>query len=193
MPARCARVLAVQGLSTNIIDSSRCADPATGRVRERPAVLGLLRRHQGALPGRRQDAAAQFQGQTLPYAVCGYTPRQFRGAYEQDAARYTGAGQSVGIVDAYAAPTDRAGREPVRLAPRRQSRSARASSRRRRAGRRDAEECDASGWFGEETLDVAAVHGMAPGSRVQYYGAAELREHRDRRRARPVVETTKPI
>src|SRR4051794_23039594 len=47
-----------------------------------------------------------FQGKTLPYAPCGYTPSQFRSAYEAEkAAKFSGAGQTVGIVDAYAAPT----------------------------------------------------------------------------------------
>jgi subtilase family serine protease len=28
--------------------------------------------------------------------------------------------------------------------------------------------CDAAGWYGEETLDVESVHGMAPGANVRY-------------------------
>ena len=32
--------------------------------------------------------------------------------------------------------------------------------------------CNASGWYGEETLDVEAVHAMAPGAKIRYYGAA---------------------
>ena len=32
--------------------------------------------------------------------------------------------------------------------------------------------CDPSGWYGEETLDVEAVHAMAPGANIHYYGAA---------------------
>lgn len=34
------------------------------------------------------------------------------------------------------------------------------------------EECGAAGWYGEETLDVEAVHAVAPGAQVTYVGAA---------------------
>ena len=33
--------------------------------------------------------------------------------------------------------------------------------------------CGAQGWYGEETLDVEAVHAMAPGAKVVYVGAAD--------------------
>ena len=29
-----------------------------------------------------------------------------------------------------------------------------------------------NGWYGEQTLDIEAVHAMAPGANVRYYGAA---------------------
>ena len=32
---------------------------------------------------------------------------------------------------------------------------------------------DRQGWYGEETLDLEAVHTMAPGARLAYYGAAD--------------------
>ena len=34
-------------------------------------------------------------------------------------------------------------------------------------------ECGASGWYGEESLDVESVHGMAPDANVRYFGAAD--------------------
>ena len=34
-----------------------------------------------------------------------------------------------------------------------------------------------SGWYGEETLDVEAVHGMAPEANVRYYGAKSCLNH----------------
>ena len=37
---------------------------------------------------------------------------------------------------------------------------------------RKQKDCGPSGWYGEETLDVEAVHAMAPGARIVYYGAA---------------------
>ena len=33
-------------------------------------------------------------------------------------------------------------------------------------------ECDPSGWSGEETLDVEAVHAMAPAANIRYYAAS---------------------
>src|SRR5262249_24978747 len=48
----------------------------------------------------------KFNGKVLPYAPCVYTPTQFRSAYEAEkASKFNGTGQTVGIVDAYAAPT----------------------------------------------------------------------------------------
>src|SRR6185437_11272217 len=41
----------------------------------------------------------RFKGRTLPYAVCGYTPRQFRSVYGAERAGTGGAGQTVAIVD----------------------------------------------------------------------------------------------
>src|SRR5213075_2402533 len=40
---------------------------------------------------------------TLPYAPCGYTPDQVKGAY--GISGYDGSGQTVAIIDAYASPT----------------------------------------------------------------------------------------
>jgi subtilase family serine protease len=34
------------------------------------------------------------------------------------------------------------------------------------------DQCDAAGWYGEQTLDVESVHGMAPDANVVYVGAA---------------------
>ena len=47
-------------------------------------------------------------GQYQPWTNCGYTPAQVRGAYGVTASGETGAGQTVAIVDAYAAPTIKA-------------------------------------------------------------------------------------
>ncbi len=34
------------------------------------------------------------------------------------------------------------------------------------------DDCGGNGWYGEQALDVEAVHAMAPGANVLYYGAA---------------------
>ena len=42
--------------------------------------------------------------------------------------------------------------------------------------------CDAQGWYGEETLDVEAVHAMAPGANILYVGGRRLPTTSTRRR-----------
>ena len=112
-----------------------------------------------------------FRGATLSYAPCGYTGPQFRSAYEGNSA-LTGAGVTVAIVDAYAAPTI--------------AKDANTYAKTHGDGKyatgqlyqtvapnfRYKAQCGPSGWYGEETLDVEAVHAMAPAARIHYYGAA---------------------
>jgi subtilase family serine protease len=116
-----------------------------------------------------------FEGQTLPYAPCGYTGPQFRSAYE-GSTTLDGTGVTVAITDAYGSPniaTDAAtyaSRHGDRAyAPGQLSQFVASPLTRVNNGRR---QCGASGWYGEETLDVEAVHAMAQGARIRYYGAA---------------------
>ncbi len=37
-------------------------------------------------------------------------------------------------------------------------------------------ECDAAGWYGEETLDVEAVHATAPAANILYVGASSCQD-----------------
>jgi len=110
---------------------------------------------------------------TVPWTVKGYTPAQIKGAYGISSV-YTGAGQTVAIIDAYASPTIlqdvnqwsinrglptmTAGQLVQVVAP--------GTYRRPQNPRQDPQ-----GWYGEETLDVEAVHGMAPAARIVYVGA----------------------
>ncbi len=110
---------------------------------------------------------------TLPYAPCGYTPAQVKGAY--GISGYNGAGQTVAIIDAYAAPTIlqdvnqwstnrglptmKAGQLMQVVAP--------GTYHHPEKGMKQ----DPQGWYGEETLDVEAVHGMAPAANIVYVGA----------------------
>jgi subtilase family serine protease len=114
----------------------------------------------------------KFHGKTLSYAVCGYAPVQFRIAYGVSSTNLSGAGATIGIVDAYAAPTilkdantyaNHRGDNTFAAGQFAQSNSSAINSQK---------VCDASGWYGEETLDVEAAHGMAPNANVHYYGAA---------------------
>jgi subtilase family serine protease len=114
-----------------------------------------------------------YGGGTLPYAPCGYTPDQVTGAY--GISGYDGSGQTVGIIDAYAAPTIlqdanqwsinrglptfKANQFTQVVAP--------GTYHHPEKGRFQ----DPQGWYGEETLDVEAVHGMAPAANIVYVGA----------------------
>ncbi len=105
---------------------------------------------------------------------CGYTPAQLRSAYgltRLNAAGFAGAGQTVAIVDAYASPTivrdvntySAALGEPAlttyrQIVP-------------KPSEFVDQETCAfPSGWQAEQTLDVEAVHGIAPKANILYVG-----------------------
>jgi subtilase family serine protease len=113
----------------------------------------------------------KFHHKYLPYAPCGYTGNQFRSGYEHDS-RFDGKGITVGLTDAFAAPTIRFDiNRYARLhgdgayAPGQYSQwTPKKFTHEKR--------CGASGWYGEETLDVEAVHAMAPGARIRYYAQA---------------------
>lgn len=120
-----------------------------------------------------------FNNQAIPFAPCGYTGPQVRGAYEAGApANLDGSGVTVAIVDAFASPTilsdanhyatstgdDAFGSSQF-------SQSMPGSFTQVNANK-SPKQCDAAGWYGEETLDVEAVHAMAPGANVRYYAAS---------------------
>ncbi len=111
----------------------------------------------------------------LPYASCGYVPAQLQGAYGLTApiaAGIDGRGVTVAVVDAYASPTlfGDAREYTLRNQPAQPLESGQygqlLSSRFN-----DVELCEASEWFGEQTLDVEAVHATAPGAKILYVGA----------------------
>jgi subtilase family serine protease len=117
-------------------------------------------------------------GKHQPYAVCGYGPQQYQAAYGESAllkAGINGRGTTVAITDAYAAPTiyqdaqkyNKVHHQPL-FKPGQFSQII--------PGPNDfdlVDECGAQGWYGEETLDVEAVHAMAPGAKIVYVGATD--------------------
>lgn len=110
---------------------------------------------------------------TLPYAPCGYTPQQVKGAY--GISGYDGSGQTVAIIDAYAAPTIlqdvnqwSTNRGLPTMKPNQFTQVvAPGTYHHPEQGQKQ----DPQGWYGEETLDVEAVHGMAPAANIVYVGA----------------------
>jgi subtilase family serine protease len=123
-----------------------------------------------------------YDGQKAPYATCGYTPSQLQGAYGLTAADASsasnGSGQTVGIVDAFASPTiqqdantyaSRHGQGPVAITQY-NTHNLEHVSEHEKSG------CDPQGWYGEETLDVEAVHAMAPGAKEAFAGALDCND-----------------
>ncbi len=117
-------------------------------------------------------------GKHQPYVVCGYVPQQYQSAYGETPllrSGVTGRGVTVAITDAYAAPTiyrdaqkyNRVHHQP-RFRPGQFSQITPAPD-----GYDLIDECGAQGWYGEETLDVEAVHAMAPGAKIVYVGASD--------------------
>ncbi|MBM6400346.1 S53 family peptidase [Phycicoccus sonneratiae] len=129
----------------------------------------------GAYYGQKVDRTdPAFQGKHLPYSVCGYVPKQLRSAYGVTATHRTGKGETVAITDAFAAPTiqEDANTYAKRHGDKAFRRGQLTQANDTTYDPAKVEECGGNGWFGEETLDVEAVHGMAPDATVAYYGAA---------------------
>jgi subtilase family serine protease len=109
-------------------------------------------------------------GELQPFNPCGYSPRQMQGAYGIDHALAhgnDGSGTTVAILDAFQSPT--------------LLKDLRIYSRRHGLPRPRYDEllqpcpCPGSrwekqGWYGEQSLDVDAVHAMAPGANILYAG-----------------------
>lgn len=116
------------------------------------------------------SALPSAYGKKIPYAVQGYTGKQLRAAY--GAGSRTGKNVRVAITDAYASPT--IAYDAAAYAAKHGDAKYSTSQLRQvlPAGYTKTEECGAAGWYGEETLDVEAVHAVAPGASITYVGAA---------------------
>ena len=119
----------------------------------------------------------RFHGKKLPFNPCGYTAGTLRNAYGMDRAGTGGAGATVAITDAYDAP---------QLASDANTYSSLHGDAPFAPGQftdlsvpedaSTATDCGGNGWYGEQALDVEAVHGMAPAANVLYYGAASCND-----------------
>jgi subtilase family serine protease len=111
----------------------------------------------------------------LPYQVCGYTPEQMRSAYDiagAVAGGDDGYGVTVAIVDAYASPTLLSdGQRYFNLNDPTHPLKSAQFSELLPSSFNEINYCGASGWFGEQSLDLEAVHSMAPGAHILYVGA----------------------
>jgi subtilase family serine protease len=107
-----------------------------------------------------------------PWTVRGYTPAQIKGA--RGISGYDGAGQTVAIIDAYASPTIlqdvnqwSTNRGLPTMNPGQLVQVVAPGTYRRPENPSQ----DPQGWYVEETLDVEAVHGMAPAAKIVFVGA----------------------
>ncbi|RAJ68764.1 subtilase family protein [Streptomyces sp. Amel2xB2] len=115
-------------------------------------------------------------GKHVPYAVKGYTGKQLRAAYGAAGTGLTGKGVTVAITDAYASPS---------IAEDASEYARRNGDKAYRKGQlsqvlpddyNHTKDCDAAGWYGEETLDVEAVHALAPAADITYVGGASCQD-----------------
>ena len=112
---------------------------------------------------------------SVPWSIRGHTPAQIKGAY--NISGYNGTGQTVAIIDAYASPTilqDANQWSTNRGIPQFGSPGGGTLTQVVSPGIykvKDNHAQSPSGWYGEETLDVEAVHGMAPNAHIVYVGS----------------------
>jgi subtilase family serine protease len=126
-------------------------------------------------------------GKAVPWTVTGYTPGQVRGAYNVGKSGDTGKGVTVAIIDAYIPPTLKSDANQFSEWAAKQIGGNPKLDKPFTNGQfktvlhpgastwdqTSASECGASGWYGESTLDVESVHGMAPNANVTYVAASD--------------------
>jgi len=174
VPSRLAGMItAVDGLDTADVATPADTPPSQAFVNPPP---------ESAFWG--QVSATQlppYAGHVLPYTDYGYTPQQIAGAYgisKAIAHGLNGNGQTVAVIDAYSSPTivsdvdtwsAKHGLPLPKLtihdtaAERDQAQVPPALSTTYNQGPQY--------WFGEETLDIEAVHAIAPGASIIMQGA----------------------
>jgi subtilase family serine protease len=114
-------------------------------------------------------------GQHQPWAPCGYTPTQIQSAYGISGplgAGINGFGQTVVVIDAFASPTIR---RDLQTYSSRHSLPAASLTQTVLPGpcHTACRRSDQQGWYGEETLDIEAVHITAPRATIHYVGARD--------------------
>src|SRR5271156_4735626 len=120
--------------------------------------------------------AADVYGAAIPWLNCGYTPQQIQAAYGLNKVKYTGAGITVAIVDAYASPTLEADGNRYAANHDLPKLTSANFSQIIPAGIYDVspdEVCGPYGWWTEQSLDVASVHGAAPGAKILFVGSRD--------------------
>lgn len=176
-------VVSVNGLSQSLshrLSGTAAASPATS-----PPPAGFRNAPPcSAYYGQKIDTTdPSYNGQHLPYAPCGYKPAQLRSAYGIAGAVNKGVdghGQTVAIIDWYVSPTLYS--DAAEYASRNDSGHPLLRSQYSQyvfppnTALEGPDECDASGDFSEQSLDVEAAHAMAPGAHILYVGASDCQD-----------------
>jgi subtilase family serine protease len=129
----------------------------------------------------------RVDGQAQPWTNTGYTPAQVRGAYNVAKSGETGKGVTVAVIDAYTPATlgsdaseyaqwaaGQPGGNPALDKPFVNGQFTVVQHPGATTyDETSPAECGAAGWYGESTLDVESVHGMAPNANVTYIGASD--------------------
>ena len=182
-----ASVIAISGLDTTastVAPQTQNPSPPAAGFRNAPICSQWYGdQNPTTLPTPDGTVLPNFNGATLPYSPCGYTGPQLRNAYEAGAAAgLDGRGVTVAITDAYASPTIESDANRYATGTGDQAFTAGQFTQNlpptftQVNSNNSPKQCDASGWYGEETLDVEAVHAMAPAANIRYYAAASCQD-----------------
>ena len=171
-------VLSVTGLDTSQHVNTATATPVTPPIAP-PAGFDNARpcsTYYGQLAasyqGNYQTKLPKYDGKTLSYAPCGYTGAQFRAAYE-GGSNLTGKGVTVATTLWYASTT--IAQDTATYANNHGDAAYRPGqlSQAKYPKFNVTPACAPSGSFSEETLDIEAVHAMAPDANIRFYAAAD--------------------
>jgi subtilase family serine protease len=167
VPATLAdKVVGIDGLNQALARPLATAPPAPVFLQAKPCSKWWAQRFTFNQP--------RAYGQQQPWIVCGYAGSQMQDAYDVGGnigLGNDGSGQTVAIVDAFASPTivqdiqtysQKHGLPPATV--------------QQTVFKPCKTHCSVEnqqGWYGEETLDFDAVHTMAPGAAIHYFGATD--------------------
>lgn len=164
------------GSETPTTDSSAIRQPLRGDTGSVAPPVGF----KNAPPcsgyyGEKTASTVPIYYGRLTWAPCGYNASQLRSAYGLAGAVKAGddgTGQTVAIVDAYDEPTLLADAERwSKVNEPEYPLTASQFTNMGSASYNDEELCEAPGWGEEQSLDVEAVHAMAPGAHILFVGA----------------------
>lgn len=169
-------VRSAPGTDAHLMHPQRIASTALSDVKGCSSYFG--QRTSGtypALPSSTKANGRSWPPVATPLAICGYTPDQLRSAYDTDGD--SGHGVTVAILGAYNSPTMPADAD-------------RYATDHGDTGFTDGQytqylmpgawtlqnQCGVDSWAAEQTLDVEAVHALAPQASIVYVGASSCQD-----------------